>query len=290
LIKKIRQIEIRTRHLVADSFSGEYHSVFKGRGIEFNEVRPYEPGDDVRTIDWNVTARTGTPHIKRYVEERELTVLFVVDASGSGDFGTVTRFKRELAAEMTAVLAFAATNNNDKVGLLIFTDQIELFIPPRKGRKHVLRMVRELLVFQPKQRGTDIKLALDLVNQILKRRSVVFLISDFVADPESYRRALLVTNRRHDLIAIDLHDPLDQTVADVGLLALEDAESGELVWIDTSDPTWRAAFHAQVEATTARQQQLFQRAQVDRVSVTTAADYVTPLTAFFQKRARRLER
>jgi uncharacterized protein (DUF58 family) len=179
LIKKIRHIEIRTRRLVNDSYAGEYHSVFKGRGMEFDEVRPYQYGDEIRTIDWNVTARTGQPYVKRYVEERELTVMLVVDASASENFGSVNRFKREVAAELTAVLSFAATTNNDKVGLLIFTDQVELYIPPRKGRRHVLRVIRELLAFEPKNRGTDIKMALETVNQLLKRRSIIFLVSDF---------------------------------------------------------------------------------------------------------------
>ena len=225
LIHKIRHIEIRTKRLVNDSFAGEYHSVFKGRGMEFEEVRPYQPGDEIRTIDWNVTARTGEPYVKRYIEERELTVMLVVDASASENFGSVQRFKRELAAELTAVLSFAATTNNDRVGLLIFTDQVELYIPPRKGRKHVLRLLRELLAFEPQRRGTDIKLALDTVNHILKRRSIIFLVSDFMANPDSYRTALAVTNRRHDLIAVDLHDPLERTMGNVGLLAMEDPET-----------------------------------------------------------------
>jgi uncharacterized protein (DUF58 family) len=290
LIRKIRLIEMRTRHLVQDSFAGEYHSVFKGRGMEFNEVRPYTTGDDVRTIDWNVTARTGDPYIKRYVEERELTVMLVVDASGSGDFGSVNRFKRELAAELTAVLAFAATTNNDNAGLLIFTDQIELFIPPRKGRKHVLRLIRELLAFQPQGRGTDIRLALETINRILKRRGIIFLVSDFLADPAGYRRALAVTNRRHDVVAIDLHDPLERQIAPVGLLALEDAETRALVWVDTADPTWRAAFHQQVAQQQEAKRQAMNKAGVDRIAVTTAEEYVIALTKFFQKRARRLSR
>ena len=184
LMSKIRRIEIRTRRLVNDSFAGDYHSVFKGRGMAFDEVRPYSPGDEIRTIDWNVTARTGEAYVKQFTEERELTVMLVVDMSGSGDFGSVNRFKRELAAELTAVLAFAATTNNDKVGLLIFTDRVELYIPPRKGRRHILRLIRELLAFQPQNRGTDIKLALDTVNQMLQRRGIIFLVSDFLDDPE----------------------------------------------------------------------------------------------------------
>ena len=290
LFRKIRRIEIRTRHLVNDSFAGEYHAVFKGQGMEFDEVRPYLPGDEIRSIDWNVTARMGDPYVKRYVEERELTVMLVVDASGSEDVGSINRLKRELAAELTAVLAFSATTNNDKVGLLIFTDQIELFIPPRKGRKHVLRLVRELLTFTPQSRGTDLKIALDNINRLLKRRGIIFLISDFIADPDSYQRSLAVTNRRHDVVAIELQDPLDQHIEDVGLLLLEDAESGELIWIDTSSAAWRQQFEQETAVRTAQKKQLFARSRVDNIQVTTAADYVTALAAFFQKRARRLAR
>ncbi|MCB0000175.1 MAG: DUF58 domain-containing protein [Anaerolineales bacterium] len=290
LFRKIRQIEIRTRRLVNDTFAGDYHSAFKGRGMAFEEVRPYQPGDEIRTIDWNVTARMGDPFVKRYSEERELTVLLVVDASGSGDFGSVGRFKRELAAELTAVLAFAATSNNDKVGLLIFTSQIELFIPPRKGRKHILRLIRELLAFQPQQRGTDIRLALDSVNRLLKRRAIVFVVSDFLAEPDSYRGVLTVANKRHDVVAVDLHDPLETEIADVGLLALEDAETGEVVWIDTSSKRWRTAFAERQAALAAAKQQVFNRAQVDRVPITTAADYVVPLATFFQRRVARSNR
>ena len=288
LISKIRHIEIRTKRLVNDSFAGEYHSVFKGRGMEFEEVRPYQPGDDVRTIDWNVTARTGEPYVKRFVEERELTVMLVVDASGSENFGSVQRFKRELAAELTAVLSFAATTNNDRVGLLIFTDQVELYIPPRKGRKHVLRLIRELLAFEPQHKGTDIKLALDTVNHILKRRSIIFLVSDFMAKPDSYRTAMAVTNRRHDLIAVDLHDPLEKTMGNVGLLALEDPETGEIVWADTGSQAWRAAFQQRADAQRSNTTRGFRQAGVDRIDVTTNQDYVAPLTAFFQERYHRI--
>lgn len=288
LIHKIRHIEIRTKRLVNDSFAGEYHSIFKGRGMEFEEVRPYQPGDEVRTIDWNVTARTGEPYVKRYVEERELTVMLVVDASASENFGSVQRFKRELAAELTAVLSFAATTNNDRVGLLIFTDQVELFIPPRKGRKHVLRLLRELLAFQPQHRGTDIKLALDTVNHILKRRSIIFLVSDFMAQPDSYRTAMAVTNRRHDLIAVELHDPLEQAMGNVGLLAIEDPESGEIAWVDTGSKAWRAAFQQRMDSQRAGATRAFRQAGVDRIDVATNQDYVAALTAFFQERYRRI--
>ncbi len=288
LMKKIRRIEIHTRRLVNDSFAGEYHSIFKGRGMEFDEVRPYQIGDEIRTIDWNVTARTGEPYVKRYVEERELTVMLVVDASASENFGSVDRFKRELAAELTAVLSFAATTNNDKVGLLIFTDQIELFIPPRKGRKHVLRLIRELLAFEPQSTGTNIKMALDKVNQILKRRSIIFLVSDFMADPEQYRRALSVTNRRHDVIAVDLNDPLDTEIGDVGLIALEDPETGAIVWADTSSRRWQNAYRRQMDTLETDKTRVFRQASVDRIDIHTDEEYTTPLTRFFKERAKRI--
>lgn len=288
LINKIRRIEIRTRRLVNDSFAGDYHSVFKGRGMAFDEVRPYQIGDEIRTIDWNVTARTGEPHVKRYVEERELTVMLVVDASASENFGSVHRFKRELAAELTAVLAFAATTNNDRVGLLIFTDQIELYIPPRKGRRHVLRLIRELLAFEPQSKGTDVRLALENVNQILKRRSIIFLVSDFMADPQSYRQAMAITNRRHDLVAVDLRDPLEATIGDVGLLALEDPETGQIVWVDTGSRSWQAAYQKGVTEQEASKGRVFKQASIDRIDIGTDEDYTGPLTAFFHERARRI--
>ena len=290
LIARIRRIEITTRKLVSDSFAGEYQSVFKGRGMEFDEVRQYHPGDDVRSIDWNVTARTGEPYVKSYIEERELTVMLAVDVSGSGDFGTRNRFKRELAGELAAVMSFAATTNNDKVGLLLFTDRVELLVPPRKGRSHVLRMVRDLLVFQPVGSGTDIRLALDMVHQMLKRRSIVFLVSDFLADPESYRQAMLVTNRRHDVVAFDLSDPLEYEIADVGLLALEDAESGQLRWVDTGSKEWKREFTDRVARLEDGKREVFTAAGVDRISVTTERDYVAEVGAFFKDRLRRLRR
>ena len=290
LIARIRRIEITTRKLVSDSFAGDYQSVFKGRGMEFDEVRQYHPGDDVRSIDWNVTARTGEPYVKSYIEERELTVMLAVDVSGSGDFGTRNRFKRELAGELAAVMSFAATTNNDKVGLLLFTDRVELLVPPRKGRSHVLRMVRDLLVFQPVGSGTDIRLALDMVHQMLKRRSIVFLVSDFLADPESYRQAMLVTNRRHDVVAFDLNDPLEYEIADVGLLALEDAESGQLRWVDTGSKEWKREFTDRVARLEEGKREVFTAAGVDRISVTTERDYVAELGEFFKNRLRRLRR
>ena len=288
LMKKIRRIEIRTRRLVNDSYAGEYHSVFKGRGMEFDEVRPYQYGDEIRTIDWNVTARMGDPYVKRYVEERELAVLLLVDASASENFGSVNRFKRELAAELTAVLSFAATTNNDKVGLLIFTDQIELYIPPRKGRRHVLRLIRELLAFEPKGRRTDIEMALETANQILKRSSIIFLVSDFLAEPDDYQKALAITNRRHDVIAVDLHDPLETKIADVGLIALEDPETGEIAWVDTSSRSWQEAFSQNALSLENDKSKVLRRANVDHIAIGTDEDYTAPLASFFHERARRI--
>ena len=290
LIARIRRIEITTRKLVDESFAGEYQSVFKGRGMEFDEVRQYHPGDDVRSIDWNVTARTGEPHVKSYIEERELTVMLVVDVSGSGDFGTRNRFKRELAVELAAVMSFAATTNNDKVGLLLFTDRVESLVPPRKGRSHVLRMVRDLLLFQPEGSGTDITLALNTVHRMLKRRSIVFLVSDFLADPESYRQSMLVTNRRHDVVAFDLSDPMEQEIANVGVVALEDAESGQFRWVDTGSKEWRRQFENSVARLEASKRDMLTTAGVDRVSVTTEEDYVAEVGAFFKTRLQRLGR
>ncbi|HRV95220.1 MAG TPA: DUF58 domain-containing protein [Anaerolineae bacterium] len=290
LIRKIRRIEIRTRRLVNTSFAGEYHAIFKGRGIEFDEVRPYQPGDEVRTIDWNVTARTGELFVKRYIEERELTVMLLVDASASGQFGTSNRFKREIAAELAAVLAFSAISNNDKVGLLIFTDQIELFITPRKGKRHVLRLIRDLLAFEPQGRRTNLKLGLETLNHMLKRRSIIFLLSDFLTPPDSYRSILQVSNRRHDVIAITLTDPREQEFPNVGLIAIEDAETGDIQLVDTGNRKWRAEFKERVTELHTARERVFRKAKVDRIDITTDSDYVIPLTNFFEQRARRMRR
>ena len=293
LIRAIRHIEIRTRHLVNDSFAGEYHAIFKGRGMEFDEVREYQPGDDIRTIDWNVTARMGHPFVKRYVEERELTVMLAFDASASGSFGTQDRFKRELAAEVGAVLAFSAITNNDKVGLLAFTDEIELHIPPRKGRRHVLRLIRDLLAFEPHGRGTDIVGGLDRLNHTLKRRAIVFLVSDMLQGDEdeptdALDRALLATNRRHDLVAVTIADPREHSWPDVGLVSLEDAESGARVWVDSGSPAWREAFAQRSAARRAKRDASLRRAQMDQIDIVVGEDYVAALLSFF--RARRWRR
>ena len=290
LMEQIRRIEITAKHLVVDVFAGEYQSVFKGRGMEFEEVRPYYPGDDVRRIDWNVTARMASPFVRRYQEERELTVMLLADASGSSEFGTTGGFKRELAAELAAVLSFAATTNNDRIGLMVFTDQVELVIPPRKGRRHVLRMVRDLLVFQPEGTGTDISLALNSMNLMLKQRSIAFLISDFIAPTESYRRALAASSRRHDVIAIDLHDPAEREIPPVGIVALEDAETGDLVWVDTNDETWRRSFEEQVELEEQAKIRMMRSLAIDRIALVNGQEYVSGLNDFFKRREKRLAR
>ena len=290
LMEQIRRIEITAKHLVVDVFAGEYQSVFKGRGMEFEEVRPYYPGDDVRRIDWNVTARMASPFVRHYQEERELTVMLLADASGSSEFGTAGGFKRELAAELAAVLSFAATTNNDRIGLMVFTDQVELVVPPRKGRRHVLRMVRDLLVFQPEGTGTDISLALNSMNLMLKQRSIAFLISDFISPPESYRRALAASSRRHDVIAIDLHDPAEREIPPVGIIALEDAETGDLVWVDTNDEAWRRSFEEQVRMDEEAKVQMMRSLAIDRIALENGQEYVSGLNDFFKRREKRLAR
>ncbi len=284
-LRAVRKIQIRTSHMVSDLFAGQYHSVFKGRGMEFAEVRLYQPGDEVRTIDWNVTARTGTPHVKRFAEERELTVMLLVDASGSTRFGSVRQFKQELAAEIAALLAFSAIRNNDKVGLLIFTDRIELAVPPKKGTRHVLRVIREILNHVPQGRGTDVPLALDHLAKVVPRRCVAFLLSDLLA--ADLRRPLRVANRRHDLIAVVLEDPREAELADVGLLALEDPESGETAVIDTGDARLRAAFAQRQAAARAERDRFLRSLAVDAVTVRTDQPYATALLRFFRARERR---
>jgi uncharacterized protein (DUF58 family) len=284
-LKAVRKIQIRTSHLVSDLFAGEYHSVFKGRGMEFAEVRQYQPGDEVRTIDWNVTARTGEPYVKRFTEERELTVMLLVDASGSTRFGSARQFKQELAAEIAALLAFSAITNNDKVGLVIFSDRIELAVPPRKGTRHVLRVIREILNHVPRGRGTDIPLALDHLEKVVRRRCVAFLLSDLLA--ADLRRPLRIANRRHDLIAVVLEDPREQTLPDVGLLALEDAESGETVVVDTGDPRLRVEFARRQAAARGERDRFLRSLDIDAITVRTDRPYAQALLRFFRQRERR---
>jgi len=285
ILKKIRRIEIRTRRLVNDLFSGEYHSTFKGQGMEFEEVRQYQPGDDIRLIDWNVTARTGYPYIKKFREERELSVVLVVDASSSGQFGTHQRFKSETAAELCALLAFSAIKNNDKVGLIIFTDRIEKFVPPQKGRGHVLRIIREILFFQPEGVGTDVAGALEYFNRVIKRRSVVFLVSDYLC--ENYQRPLQIANRKHDIIAMKITDPRETVFEDIGLIELEDAETGEILLVDTGSKRFRREFAARADEDTRELKRSLQRINVDFINIRTDEQYINPLITFFRMREKR---
>ncbi len=287
VLEKVRKIEITTRSMVRDTFAGQYESIFKGRGMEFDEVREYQPGDDIRTIDWNVTARTGWLHVKKFVEERELTVLIVFDASGSFDFGTGTRLKRELAAEIGAVLAFAAIRNNDKVGLLVFTDEIEAFVPPRKGSKHVLRIIREILHFKPQSRGTDIANALEYAMRVMRRHSVMFLISDF--RDSGYDNALRVANKKHDVVAITISDPKELEIPPVGLVEVEDGETGRRAILDFRTSKASAAFQQVALELSAERKAVFSKAKVDEIGLNTDQEYVEPLIRFFQKRERRLK-
>jgi uncharacterized protein (DUF58 family) len=287
LLKRIRKIEIVTERLVRDRMAGQYHSVFKGRGIAFSEVRHYQPGDDIRLIDWNVSARMNDVYIKLFTEEREMTVLLLVDMSASGRFGSRGREKRELAAEIAAVLAFSAIRNNDQVGLIIFTDGVERFVPPKKGKRHVLRVVSEILSHDVKSRGTSIGAGLSFLSGVARRRAVAFVISDFLAPLASYERALRITSRRHDLIPVTVGDPLEEALPDVGLVEMEDPETGALVVFDTGGPE-AAAFARHTRAAVDARRALFKRLSMDTIDVRTDRPYLPALTAFFQARARRM--
>jgi uncharacterized protein (DUF58 family) len=288
LIKKIRKIEITTSRAVNDVMAGQYHSVFKGRGMAFDEVRPYQPGDDIRVIDWNVTARMNDLYVKQFIEERELTVMLLVDASASLAFGTRERFKSELAAEITGLLAFSAIKNNDRVGLIMFTDRIERFVPPKKGTKHVLRVISEVLSFVPEGRGTDIALALEFLSRVTKRKSVAFLVSDFLAS--GYESALKVAHRRHDLVSIVLRDPMERRLPPVGIAAFEDAETGEMLLFDTTSRRAREKVADRMEALWQEQRRQFKQNRIDFVELATDRDYVRPLVMFFKHRAARMAR
>jgi uncharacterized protein (DUF58 family) len=285
ILKQIRRIEIRTGKLVNDIFAGQYESTFKGRGMEFEEVREYQPGDDIRTIDWNVTARYGHPYVKKFVEERELTIMLLVDMSGSGKFGTQDKFKSEITAEIAAVLAFSALKNNDKVGMIIFTDQIEKFIPPKKTRMHVLRIIREILYFKPEHKDTDLSCGLEYLNEVTKRKAIVFLISDFL--DRGYEKALKITNKRHDLIALTVTDPREMDLPEVGFVELEDAETGDSVLLDTNDRLLQKEFSKNIEENIEHRETLFGAIGLDNVKITTDRSYIEPLIAFFRLRARR---
>lgn len=285
ILKKVKQIEIRTRSVVNSVLAGEYHSVFKGQGMEFDEVREYSDGDDIRFIDWNVTARTGHPFVKKHVEEREMTVMLMVDASSSGNFGTQKQLKGEIAVEMCALLAFSAIKNNDRVGLIIFTSKIEKFVPPKKGKKHVMRVIRELLYFKPEENRTDLNAAVEYLNRVVRRRSVVFLVSDFFSS-EEYIRGLRVANRKHDMVAVTVTDPREVNMPDVGFIELEDAETGEEILIDTSDPAFRKQFAELGGKERAERDLCFKQLGMDSVEIFTDKDYIEPLVRFFKKRTK----
>jgi uncharacterized protein (DUF58 family) len=309
ILKKIRQIEIRTNRIVTESLAGAYHSVFKGQGMNFDEVREYQPGDDVRAIDWNVTARMNHPFIKKFVEERELTLMLLVDVSGSGLFGSHGQSKRELAAEVASVLAFSAIRNNDKVGLILFSDEVEKFIPPRKGRSHVLRVIREVLYFEPERRGTDLNHALEFFLRVQSRKSIAVVVSDFLGSPLAPRRGgekrarsqmllleslaqasftrLRQANRKHDLVAVQVADPRELALPDLGRLIFQDAETGEIVEVNTGDARKRKAFAERQARSQEELLRLFRRAGIDAIQLRTDQDYTVALTRFFETREKR---
>ena len=293
ILKKVRQIEIRTNRLVNDSLAGQYHSVFKGRGMDFDEVREYVPGDEVRAIDWNVTARAGRPFVKKFTEERELTILLAVDVSASGNFGSGPQSKRQMAAELASVLAFSAIRNNDKIGLVLFTDQIEQYIPPKKGRQHVLRVIREILYFEPHSRGTDIVRALDFANQVTNRRAIMFLLSDFELPNQDQalaevRRAVRLASRRHDVVAIHVHDLREMELPDVGQLAIEDAETGELIELDTTSERVRSRFAELAQKRVDKLRRALAGEGVDALNLDTREPYEPALRSFFKNRERKM--
>ena len=285
LLKKVRAIEIRTKGLVNQIFSGEYHSVFKGRGMTFSEVREYQFGDDIRTIDWNVSARFNNPFVKIFEEERELTVMLLVDVSGSGEFGTVQVMKKDIAAELCAVIAFSAIKNNDKVGVIFFSDVIEKVIPPKKGRTHILRIVRELLDFTPKQRGTNIAEGLRYLTSAIKKRSITFVISDFLG--EGYEDALKIASRKHDVVALHLFDPRETELPPAGLIRVVDAETGEALWADAGDAAVRNGYARWWRDREQERKKLFMRSGVDAVDIRIDRPYIQPLMTFFKGREKR---
>jgi uncharacterized protein (DUF58 family) len=285
MLQKVQALEIQMKSLVNDIFSGEYHSVFKGRGMEFAEVREYAAGDDIRSIDWNVTARLGYPFVKKYTEERELTVVLVVDLSASGAFGSGAQFKRELATEVCSILAFSAVRNNDKVGCILFTDDVELYVPPQKGKQHVLRVIRELLYFQPQGKGTNMSNALQFLSRVLKRKAVVFLVSDFM-DPQ-FETPISVVARRHDVVPIAVTDALEEQLPEAGLVELEDAESGETLLVDAGDKDVRAKFQRRAERVRRWRERIFKKHSMDFITLRTDTPYVLPLMTFFKRRAAR---
>ena len=289
-LAKLRQIEIRTRKIINASFAGEYRSTFKGTGMEFIDVREYMRGDDIRSIDWKVTARMDHPYVKKFVEERELTVILCVDASGSGYFGTRSQFKLDQSAQVAATLAFSAVTNNDKVGLLFFTDRVERFVPPRKGKQHVMRLVRDILMFEPRHRGTNPAAALEYVMHLLKHRAIVFLVSDFLGPgftPDALRIPLGIAARRHDVVAIPITDPAEAELPRVGLMDVEDMETGEIVSVNTSSARLRQDYREYMQAAQARRDRMFRQLNIDSIALRTDEDFTPKLHKFFQVRARR---
>ena len=284
ILKRVRQIEIKTRGLSSNIFAGQYHSAFKGKGMSFSEVREYQYGDDVRDIDWNVTARQNKPYIKVFEEERELTVMLLIDVSNSLDFGSVKQMKKDMVTEIAATLAFSAIQNNDKIGVIFFSDRIEKFIPPKKGRKHILYIIRELLDFKPESKRTDIKMAVEYLTNVIKKRCTTFMLSDFI-DDNDYRNALTIANRKHDIVAIQVYDRRLAELPDVGLMKVRDAETGHEQWIDTSSAKLRNAHHAWWKERQVRLAETFTKSNVDSVSVRTDQDYVKSLLNLFAKRS-----
>jgi uncharacterized protein (DUF58 family) len=286
ILKKIRKLELRARRFVETAFAGQYHSVFKGRGMNFHEFRQYDFGDEVRSIDWNVTARMGEPYVRKYIEERELTVMLLIDVSASGSYGSVNASKRELAAEVACLLAFCAIRNNDKVGLILFTDHVELYIAPKKGRTHILRLIREILYYEPSGRKTDLAQPLDFLNRVTTRRAVVFILSDFQA--VNYEKPLTISSRRHDLIAIPIEDRGEHSLPDIGVVRVEDPESSSIYEINFSDRRIRSEFSKLAEQERIEREALFRRKSIDSVSLRTDQDYFPLLRSFFIRRANRL--
>ena len=282
LIKKVRKIEIKTRGLSNQIFSGEYHSAFKGRGMAFSEVREYTPGDEIRTIDWNVTARFNHPYVKVFEEERELTVMLLVDMSGSGAFGTKKQFKRELVTELCAVLAFSAIQNNDKVGVIFFSDQIEKFIPPKKGRSHILMIIRELINFEPENHGTNIREALKYFTGVIKKHCTAFVISDFM--DQGFENAMKIANKKHDLVALRIYDQREDEIPEIGLVQMHDTESGKVKWVDTSNKTFQQKYKANALKRNDILNDIFRKSGVDAVKIATHQSYVQPLMGMFKKR------
>ncbi|MBC8510028.1 MAG: DUF58 domain-containing protein [Cryomorphaceae bacterium] len=285
LLKKVRKIEIKTKGLSNHIFAGEYHTAFKGKGMAFSEVREYQPGDDIRSIDWNVTARYNSPFVKVFEEEREMTVMLLIDMSASGNFGTQEQFKRELATELAAILAFSAINNNDKVGVIFFTDKVEQFIPPKKGKSHILRIIREVLAFEPTGKGTDIAGALEYFSAVIKKRSICFILSDFMS--KEFDRPLKIASKKHDLVALRIHDKREDTLPNVGLVPMQDAETEKMLFVDTSSKKVRDNFAKNRAQATEKLRKLFPASGVDLIDITTGTDYVKPLINFFKTRGKR---